>query len=272
MKTINRFFMVMALMLLLCSAPLIAQEQARPQYVTVTTMHWNMNNKDFKMDEWKAVEKEYLDKVTMKNENVISASFYLHKLTPDNTELLYVQAYPNWEAIGKAAQRNAELAKAAWSDESARNAFFDKRNSYYSEKHSDEIYATLPNAKVMTTNPTKDMVCYVRKGHFKFGEGTDEEFEALDKEYFDNITAKNEYIKAYYPMAHAWGADRTEFVEAIFLDSLADLEKMFDKDNELFEAHWKDEAARKAMEDKGSQYFDNTHGDYIYTYVAGLAK
>ncbi|MCK7589111.1 hypothetical protein M0G43_00845 [Subsaxibacter sp. CAU 1640] len=272
MKTINRFFIVMAIMLLLCNTKASAQEQSRPAYVTVTTMHWNMNNKDFKMDEWKAVEKEFLDKVTMKNEHIMSASFYLHNMTPDNTELLYVQSYKNWDAIGKAADRNAELAMAAWPDEKARTAFFKKRSAYYSDQHSDEIYATMPNAKPMAKMPDKDMVCYVRKGHFAFEEGTDEEFEALDKEYFDNVTFKNEYIKAYYPMAHAWGSDRTEFVEAIFVDSLADLEKMLKKDTELFEAHWKDEASRKDMGEKSSKYFTNTHGDYVYTYVAGLAK
>lgn len=272
MKTINRFFMIMAVMLLSYNTATFAQEQTRPQFITVTTMHWNMDNKDFKMDEWKAVEKEYLDKVTMKNEHVAGASFYLHRMTPDNTELLYVQSYPTWEAIGKAAARNTELAKAAWPDENGRNDFFKKREAYYSSNHSDEIYATMPNAKPMATMPTTDMICYVRKGHFAFGEGSDEEFDAMDKEYFDNVTNKNEYIKAYYPMAHAWGSDRTEAVEAFFLDSLADLDKMFDRDTELYEAHWKDEASRNAMEEKGAQYFDGRHGDYIYTYVAGLAK
>src|SRR5690606_24202229 len=119
--------------------------------------------------------------------------------------------------------------------EKVRNAFFKKKDAYYSVNHSDEIYATMPNAKLMTSKPTKDMICYVRKGHFKFDEGSDEEFEAMDKEYFDNVTNKNEYIKASYPMAHAWGSDRTEFVEAIYLDSIADLDKMFDKNTELYE-------------------------------------
>lgn len=272
MKTIIRFFMVLAIMLLLCTNSTFAQEQTRPEFVTVTTMHWNMDNKDFKMEDWKAVEKEYLDKITMKNEHVTGASFYLHRMTPDNTELLYVQSYPNWESLGKAAARNTELAKAAWPDEKARDAFFKKRNNNYSPMHSDEIYATMPNAKPMATTPTKDMICYVRKGHFAYGEGTDEEFDATAKEYFDNVTNKNEYIKAYYPMAHAWGSDRTEAIEAFFVESLADLDKMSDRDTELYEAHWKDEASRKAMEDKGAKYFDGRHGDYIYTYVAGLAK
>lgn len=272
MKTIKGLFAVLAGVLLLSSTSTIAQEQTRPEFVTITTMHWNMDNKDFKMEDWKAVEKEYLDKVTMKNEHVVAASFYLHRMTPDNTELVYVQSYPSWEAIGKAATRNAELEKASWPDEKARKTFIKKRDAYYSPMHSDEIYATMSNAKPMTTKPTKDMICYVRKGHFAYGDGTDEEFDAISKEYFDNVTNKNEFIKGYYPMAHAWGSDRTEFLEAYFFDSMADLEKMFDRDTELFEAHWKDEASRKSMAEKGAKYFDNRHGDYIYTYVAGLAK
>ena len=272
MKTINRFFMVFTMMLLLSNPVIFAQEQTRPEFVTVTTMHWNMDNKDFKMDEWKAIEKEYLDKITMKNEHVVSVSFFLHRMTPDNTELLYVQTYPTWEDLGKAATKNAELAAAAWPDKTARDNFFKKRGAYYSDDHSDEIYATMPNAKPLPTSTTTDMVCYVRKGHFAYGEGTDEEFDATAKEYFDNVTNKNEFIKGYYPMAHAWGSDRTESIEAFFLDSMADLDKMFDRDTALFEAHWTDEASRKAMDEIGAKYFDGRHGDYIYTYVAGLSK
>ncbi len=50
-----------------------------------------MEYEDWDMDTWKAVEKEYLDKVTMKNEHLVGASMLLHKLTPDNSELLYVR-------------------------------------------------------------------------------------------------------------------------------------------------------------------------------------
>ena len=35
------------------------------------------------MDEWKAVEKEFLDKVTMKNEHIMNASFYLQLAIPN---------------------------------------------------------------------------------------------------------------------------------------------------------------------------------------------
>lgn len=273
MKTTNLFITLIGL--LMCfNVSMNAQENAKPMYITVTTMHWNMDNENLKMDEWKAVEKEFLDKIVIKNEHILSASFYLHRFTADNTELLYVQSFASWDAIDKASDRNAELSREAWPNEAEARAYFKKRNAYYAPQHSDEIYAVMPHVKPLAGNPEKNMVCYVRKGHFNFkgDTGTEEEFNALGNEYAENVTYKNEYIKGYYTYAHAWGADRTESIEVYFLDSLADIEKMNEREGELFEAHWKDEASRKAMEEKGRKYFDNRHGDYIYTFVAGLAK
>ncbi|WP_157503097.1 hypothetical protein [Mangrovimonas xylaniphaga] len=275
MKTTNRMMLLVALFLFVGMGMAFAQETSkRPQYVTVTTMHWNMDLKDFKMEEWKAVEKEFLDKVTSKNEHVVAAGFYLHRMTPDNTELLYVQAFPTWNDIDLAANRNDELIKEAWSSESARKAFFEKRNKYYSPYHSDEIYATMPNAKLFNDdNMTEDKILYVRTGHFAYPkDGNGDEFKKAFDDYTLNVFHKNEYIKGYYPQSHAYGADRTVFVEAFYLDSMADLEKMYDRNEELFNAYWKDEAARKKMADLEGKYFTPVHSDAIYTAVAGLRK
>lgn len=271
MKTINRFFMVIAVMLLLINASTFAQDQERPAYVVVTKMHWNTDNKDFKMDEWKAMEKEIADKVTRKNEYIMSSGYYMHNMTPDNTELLYVTTYPSWDAIDKAAARNQELAEAAWPDKAKRDDFYKKRNANYADMHSDEIYATMPGAKDFKNPPTKDMIVYLRVSHFAFPEdGTQKEFDELNDKYVKNVLHKNEFIKAYYPNAHAYGSDRTEFLEAYYLDSFSDIDKMFEKNTELFNAQWKDEAARKSYGEKIGKYFTGTHGDYIYTYVSGI--
>lgn len=275
MKTTNRFFtVIMSALLLFCMTSFAQDETPKgPEYITVTTMHWNMDLEDFSMDDWKAVEKEYLDKVIMKNEHIIGASFFLHRYTADNTELVYVQSYANWEAIDKAGEREGELARAAWPDDDARSAFFKKRNAYYTDLHSDEIYATMSGAKIMSELATEDMICYVRKSHFAFPDsGSGKEFNELRNEALENVIHKNEFIKAYYPSAHAWGTDRTEFVEAFIVSSLADLEKMQERSGELFRAHWADEDARKAFGEKNSKYYTGVHGDYIYTLVAGLSK
>lgn len=131
----------------------------------------------------------------------------------------------------------------------------------------------MPGAKFMTKTPDKDMVLYVRKSHFSFPQdGTQEEFNKLRKEGLENVINKNEYIKAYYPSVHAWGADKTEFIEAFIVESLADIDKMFDKNTELNKAKWSDENVRKSRGKKMSKYFTGVHGDYIYTAVAGLSK
>ncbi|WP_152558172.1 hypothetical protein [Altibacter lentus] len=275
MKTTQPFYKIIASVLLVFSMTWAAAQNnnARPEFLSVTTMHWNMDNESFDMDEWKKVEKEYLEKVTMKNEYVMSASFYLHFFTEDNSELMYVQSYPNWEAMGKAAARNEELAKAAWPDDKARMAFLKKREAYYSHEHSDEIYATLPNAKPLPANNTEDLLLYVRRSHFAFPEdGTQEEFNTLHAQDVKNVINKNEYIKGYYPAVHAWGSDRTEVVEAFFVTSLADLDMMLKKLPELYEAAWPDKAEREAWGKKMGKYFTPVHGDSIYTLVAELSK
>ena len=275
MKTTNRIFTLLFAMLVLINVEVFAQDEGAqgPQYIVVTTMHWNMDYEDFDMDEWKAVEKEFLEKVTKKNELIMGASVFLHRFTADNTELVVVQSYANWENIDKAGERNGELIREAWPDEEERSAFFEKRNKYYSDFHSDEIYATMPGAKPLAGPVTEDLVCYVRRSHFAFpSDGSGQEFTELRNQSLENVIHKNEYIKAYYPSAHAWGADRTEYVEAFFVASLDELEKMLARSGELFEEHWSDEAAREEFGKKNAKYYTGVHGDYIYTYIAELAK
>lgn len=274
MKTTNRFFTAMLAILLLSTTTVLAQDEPkRPEYVIMTIMHWNMDMKDFKMDAWKAVEKEYLDKVTKKNEHIVAAGFYLHNISADNSELIYVEAYPDWNAIDLATKRNAELAKEAWADEAERKAFFKKQGAYYADYHSDEIYATMPNAKILSEEPKDKMIVHLRTTHLAFPEdGSGDEFMKTFTEYVENVTHKNEHIKAYYPMMHAYGSDRRQFVEATFLNGLADLDNMFERDRELFNEHWSDEASKKEMNEKASKYFTGFHSDAIYSVVPELRK
>ena len=265
MKTTNQFFTAFLAIVLMFSTPTIfAQEEeapARPEYMTVTTMYWNSEN-DSTMDEWKAVEKEYMEKVTSKNEYVMGGWYYTHLLTENSNEVLYVQSYPNWEALDKAGARNSELEKEAWPDDEAREAFLKKMNSAFSMYHSDEIYATFPGAKVLPAAPEGDMILYLRQNKLAYPEdGTQEEFMSLHKKILENVINKNEYIKGYYPSMHAWGSDKRDFNEGILFDSLDDLGKMFDRNTELMKEALTEEEG-KAL----GKYFKG-HGDYVYTAV-----
>ncbi|WP_298551626.1 hypothetical protein [uncultured Algibacter sp.] len=276
MKTINQLLSAIVLTLLLFSTTTILAQDDAPksqEFMTVTTNHWNMDKEDFKMSEWKAAAKEYHEKVTMKNEYIMGASFYLHNMTADNTEFLTVQNFASWEDMGKFGERNGELEKEAWPDEAERKAFLKNLSSYYANEHSDEIYAPIEGAKHMTEKPTKDMVCYVRKSHFAFPEdGTMEEFNKLRMEGNAGIVQKNEYVKAYYPNVHAWGSDKTEYIEAFFLDSIADLDKMFDRGDELMKEAFPDTEENKAKGKAWRSYFTGVHGDYLYTWIHDLGK
>lgn len=283
MKTTNRLSIVAFTMLMLFSTTIFAQDEARetmtleetkgPMYVVATTMHWNMDNEGFDMDTWKAVEKEYMEKVTKKNEYVMSARYYLHRFTADNTELIYVQTYASWDDIDKAGEKNEELAKAAWPDENVRKEFFKKQSAYYANNHSDEIYATMAGAKDMEKAPAKDMILVVKKSELAFPEdGSNKEFGELFTEYATNVLHKNQYIKGYYPNYHAWGANKTEFLEAYIIENMDDLDDMLNTNGKLFDAHWTDKEKAKEFGKKMGKYFTGVHGDYIYTMVHGISE
>ncbi len=196
MKT-TRYNFFMTVLVLLGMSNLLSGQEAKQSYLTVTTLHRNTSNPDLKREDWLKVEKEYFEKVTMKNPYVQHSNILTHYFTADNTEIINVQAYESWEAIDKAWEKNNELIKAAWPDEKARKAFFEQRNSFYSGKHSDEIYAILPDRKEMSKIPDKQMIYYVRKSTAENPkDGTDKEFEALNKEFLDNVTYKNDILKA----------------------------------------------------------------------------
>ncbi|MCB0447639.1 MAG: hypothetical protein KDD03_09030 [Gelidibacter sp.] len=270
MKTTKKLLIAIALFALLFTNATLAQDAETPQYYTVTTMHWNMENQD---TTWVKTEKEYLEKVTKKNQYIMGAGFYLHRWSDDNTELKYVQVFSSWENIDKASTRNGELEKEAWPDEKVRTAFLKRQNDFYSVNHSDEIYAVLPGSKPLSSDLTEDKILYLQRQHFAFPkEGSNKEFNELNKEFVENVIHKNEYIKGYYPHMHAWGADRTEFMHAYFLDSMSDLEKMAERNGELVRAHWKTPESRKAFFDKYNKYTTGVHGDQVYTAIAELRK
>lgn len=272
MKTINRFITAIVMMLLfLSTSSVLSQEEKTARYYTVTSMHFNLEN-DSDAD-WYDVEKEYLDKVTMKNEYVMGASFFTHLYTENSTDVIYVQTYSSWEDIDKASERAGELEKEAWPDDTARKAFLKTRGDFYTSKHSDEIYSVAGGTKMVTETPTDDWVLYVRTSYMAYPEDTPEgELGQLRKEMIDNVVNKNEYVKGYYPHRHFWGHNSTEFIEAIFVDSFESLAKMNDRNRELMREHWADENAGKEFFKKYNKYFTGVHGDKVYAVISGLNK
>jgi hypothetical protein len=240
-----------------------AEEEYKPVYISVSTLHWSADS-DVDLSDWAETEQEYFDKVTSKNDLIIGSGFYTHYFTPDNSEVLSVSVYKSWEDMEKASEVNNKLVEAGWPDEEARKAFFEKQSSYYAAKHSDEIYTSFNLGKDVKTDSTEPLLYYVRKNTAgSGGKGY--------KEFFDNVTMKNKYIKGFFIHGHRYGADARDRMEVGVYDNLADIEKAFDETERLVNAHWPDEDARKAFFKDYNKIFSG-HGDYIYTNVPKLSK
>lgn len=86
----------------------------------------------------------YNEKVTKKNEYVLSHREYRHFYTPDNTDYFIMEEYKDMASMEKAAIRYEELEKLAWPDEAQRKAFLAGMNAYFEMWHGDAIYSTNP--------------------------------------------------------------------------------------------------------------------------------
>ena len=277
MKKLVKITAGMLFCAILLSANLFSQDESKEEFkssiLSVTTIHWNLDKTDGSMEEWNAIEKEYHEKVTMKNDLILHSNFLNHYFTADNSEAKAITLFGSLEDIDKAGDRTAELIKEGWPVEAERDAFFKVRNSYFTSMHSDEVYNTLPGGVFMEETPEDPMVYYVRKSHLAFPEdGSNDAIKAMNEEYLENVIYKNEYIKGYYPSRHYYGSDSRDFIEVFVVNSLADIEASFDKTTELTNAHWPDEEARKAFFKEYDKYFSGWHADYIYRNVPGLAK
>jgi hypothetical protein len=257
-------------MLCLALLPSLVFGQNDPQYLVVTRVHMNPTT-DFTIDQWKAHEKEYFDKVTQKNDLIVGTNVLMHHYTSDNSEMLFVTSYRTWADIEKADAKNEELVKAGWPDEAQRKTYFDKQRSFYTAEHSDEIRFMLPNAKTFTG--TTEHIYYVRTSRRSFPpDGKPEEFKKLMDEYCQNVTLKNSLLKGYYPSRHLWGADSRDYTEAYIFSTMSDMEKAAEENEKLAKTYWPDDAKRKEFFTKFNKYFEAWHSDAVYKHVPELRK
>jgi len=120
MKIIKKLLLAILMLAFSFTTKIIAQdevqkEEFKPVFLTVTTGHWSSDlNVDF--TDWLKTEKEYFDKVTMKNDLIIGSGYYTHYFTPDNSEVVFVSVYKNWEDIENANDVKAKLVEEGWPD------------------------------------------------------------------------------------------------------------------------------------------------------------
>jgi len=271
MKIIKRIIKGLLILVILLPTSIFSQTQEQP-FIKVKTMHWNMNLDDFSMQNWKALELEYFNKITKQNEYILSATVLQHHFTGDSSEILFITVFNSWNDIDLATKRTEELMKIAWPNENDRNAFLKKQAQFYAKAHSDEIYKSIPGTKQIE-HTDLPLLYYVRTSYYTFPEdGTKEEFQSLLNQYNDVVTNNNEYYKGYYPQMHYYGSDRTEFLEVFCAETLAGLEKGIAKQGELFRDHWADQKAQDDYNNKYGKYLTGIHNDRIFSSVPDLYK
>lgn len=145
MKKINFLLTVIAVATMCIGSALSVNAQTNPNHVYhVHTWYMIPGQDSITRAERDAMLKEYLTKVTMKNEFVIHQWSMNHFFTDDSREFVTITEYANWNDIRKSFDRDSELENQAWPDAQKRHDFMNKMNNYFSY-HKDAIFNGLPN-------------------------------------------------------------------------------------------------------------------------------
>jgi hypothetical protein len=151
----------------------------------------------------------------------------------------------------------------AW--QGKKTAFFDKKDSFYTTYHSDEILKSQPWAgqKDLNTDSKEPVLLYIRTSQLSNTNQKEGQWNAL-KAYNEKITMKNPYVLGYYPSRHYWGNDSRDLMKAFLYKSLSDMEAANTKRQTLIESTWPGKKERKAFMDTMEKAFTGIHGDFVY--------
>ncbi|HJW28809.1 MAG TPA: hypothetical protein VJ508_06105 [Saprospiraceae bacterium] len=102
--------------------------------------------------------------------------------------------------------------------------------------------------------------------------GTAAKRDSLIAIFNANVTNKNEYILSHREYRHYYTPSSTDYMIIEEYKDLASMEKANQRNDELIEAAWPDKAKRDVFMDAMNAYWENWHGDAIYTINTKLSK
>jgi len=138
MKTLNHKALILICIALFSCSMFFAQSNS---FYTVTT--WKINvPENGSVSEFKALFKEFQEKITNANQYVVSECVLQHLSGSDSRDLVIITEYENWNHIDAAATKQNQLMETAWKTTEARDTFFSKFNKYFL-MHTDEMYTGL---------------------------------------------------------------------------------------------------------------------------------
>jgi hypothetical protein len=97
------------------------------------------------------------------------------------------------------------------------------------------------------------------------------ERDAILQEYHEKVTMKNQYVLHQWTMTHFFTEDSREFVTISEFAAMSDIEKSFDRDDELEKLAWPDAKKRAEFMKKMNGYF-TYHKDAIFNGYPKLVK
>jgi len=121
---------------------------------------------------------------------------------------------------------------------------------------SPEIWAQAPTGNVAGFS-------YLKMKQVEGGSTTKR--DSLIAIYNANVTNKNEFILSHREYRHFYTANSTDYVIVEEYKDLASMEKSGPRNTELEEAAWPDKMKRKEFLDAMNAYFENWHGDAIFS-------
>ena len=270
MKTIKKLLLAVLVMVFITPTVSVGQNEGnedalKPVYLSITTMK-KCKDSEMNLSEWMDLEKEYYEKITLKNDLIIGSGVYYQYVSPNDSQIKIVNIYNSWEDIEEATKKTDELVIEGWPEEDIRREFFKKQKSYYICDQSNEIYMTTPYESEIVLDSNKPQVFYLKDR--KKGDGSDD-FE----KYYNQVTKRNVHVKGFYSHVNKWGESSSRDAMEVFVyDNFKNVDPSFEENHKLISEHWppnKKEA--NAMFKEYTELFSGK-GNFVYTNVPGLSK
>ena len=102
--------------------------------------------------------------------------------------------------------------------------------------------------------------------------GTGAKRDSLIAIYNANVVNKNEFILSHREYRHFYTPSNTDYVIVEKFKDLASMEKAAEMTTQLEEKAWPDKMKREAFMNSMNAYFENWHGDGIFSSNTKLSK
>ena len=112
--------------------------------VQVQEMAWPDDGTE---EEIRELRTTYLENVIHQDPHLKAFYNERHGWGANSTDFIEVSVYSSWADIAKSNEEMEALIEQAWPDEKERDAFFDKYDRYYTGKHKDYIYRSVPSLR-----------------------------------------------------------------------------------------------------------------------------